>query len=61
MNEKLSKAIMRRSRLRKVHSKLKTKDSWEAFRKQRHRCLSIKRKNIRSHFTNLARDARADK
>ena len=33
MNKELSKAIMRRSKLRKVHKKLKTKESWKAFLK----------------------------
>ena len=35
---------------------MKTKELWEAFKKQGNRCLSIKRKNIRSHFTNLPGD-----
>ena len=31
MNKELSKAIMRKSRLRKVHNKLKAKESWKTF------------------------------
>ena len=37
-----------------MHKKLKTKESWEAVKRQRNKCVSIKRKNIHSHFTELA-------
>ena len=54
MNKELSKEIMHKSKLHDTHKKLKTKESWEAFKRQRNKCVSIKRKNIRSHFTELA-------
>ena len=54
MNKELSKAIMHKSKLHNMHKKIKTKESWEAFKRQRNKCVSIKRKNIRSHFTELA-------
>ena len=36
------------------HRHFKTKESWEAFKRQRNKCVSINRKNIHSHFTELA-------
>ena len=54
MNKELSKVIMHKSKLHNTHKKLKMKESWEAFKRQRNKCVSIKRKNIRSHFTELA-------
>ena len=54
MNKELSKAIMHKSKLHNMHKELKTKESWEAVKRQRNKCVSIKRKNIRSHFTKLA-------
>ena len=54
MTKELSKAIMHKSKLHNMHKKLKTKESWEAFKKHRNKCVSIKRKNSRSHFTALA-------
>ena len=54
MNKELSKAIMHKSKLHNMHKKLKTKEACEAFKRQRNKCVSIKRKNIRSHFTELA-------
>ena len=34
MNKELSKAIMHRSKLKNLHNKIKTKESWEAFKRQ---------------------------
>ena len=45
---------MHKSELHNMHKKLKTKESWKAFKRQRNKCVSKKRKNIRSHFTELA-------
>ena len=53
MNKELSKAIMHKSKLHNMHKKLKTKESWEAFKGQRNKYAFIKRKNIQSHFTEL--------
>ena len=54
MNKELSKAIMHKSKLHNMHKKLKTKESWEAFKRQQNKCVSIEHKNICSHFTELA-------
>ena len=54
MNKEFSKAIMHKSKLHNMHKKLKTKELWEAFKRQQNKCVSIKRKNIRSRFTELA-------
>ena len=56
MNKELSKAIMYRSKLRNTYNKKKTKETWEAFKRQRNKCVSIKRRNIRNHFKNLAKN-----
>ena len=45
INKALSKAIMHKSELHNMHKKLKMKESWEAFKRQRNKCVSIKRKN----------------
>ena len=51
MNKELSKAIMHRSKLKNLQNKTKTKESWEAFKRQRNKCVAIKRKNVRSYFS----------
>ena len=53
MNKELSSAIMHRSKLRNVYNKTKSTEAWEAFKKQRNTCVSIKCKNIRNHFSRL--------
>ena len=53
MNKELSKAIMHRSKLRNIYNKTKTTQAWEAFKRQRYKCVSIRRKNIRSHFSEV--------
>ena len=55
MNKELSKAIMYRSKLRNIHNKKKTKETWEAFKRQQNKCVSIKHRNIRNHFKDLAK------
>ena len=52
-NKELSSAIMHRSKMRNVYDKTKSIEAWEAFKKQRNTCVSIKRKNIRNHFARL--------
>ena len=54
MNKELSKAIMQRSKLKNIHNKTKTKESWEVFKKQRNKCVAIKHKNVRTYFSLLA-------
>ena len=56
MNKELSKAIMYRSKLRNIHNKKKTKETWEAFKRQRNKCVPIKRRNIRNHVKDLAKN-----
>ena len=54
MDKELSKVIMHRSNLKNLHNKTKTKESWEAFKRQRNKCVAIKRKNVRTYFSHLA-------
>ena len=56
MNKELSKAIMYRSKLRNIYNKKKTNEAWEAFKRQRNKCVSLKRRNIRNYFKNLAKN-----
>ena len=53
VNQELSKAIMRRSKLLNKFRKTKSDIDWNAYKKQRNKCVSIRRKNIREHFTKL--------
>ena len=44
MNKEFSKAIMHRSKLKNIQNKTKTKESWEAFKRQRNKCVAIRRR-----------------
>ena len=55
MNKELSKAIMRRSKLKNLHNRINTRESWDAFKRQR-KCVAIKRKNVRTYFSLPAKD-----
>ena len=47
MNKEYSKAIMTKSRLRHKYNKTKTSGNWNAYKKQRNLCTSLRRKNIK--------------
>ena len=53
LNKELSKAIMHRSKLLNKFRKTKSDIDWNAYKKQRNKCVSIRRKNILEHFTKL--------
>ena len=53
MTNDLSKQIMIRSRLRNKFNKHKTVQNWNAYKAQRNKCVSIRRKTIQNHFTSL--------
>ena len=53
VNKELSKAIMHRSKLLNKFRKTKSDIDWNAYKKQRNKCVSIRRKNICEHFTKL--------
>ena len=50
MNREMSNANMPRSKLKNIFNRTKYKEAWIAFKKQRNKCVSIKRKNIQQHF-----------
>ena len=50
MNKELSKAIMQISKLHDMHKKLKAKESWEAFKRQRNKCFSKTQKKYSFSF-----------
>ena len=52
-HENLCKVIMVRSRLRNIFLKLKTEDSWNAYRKQRNYCVSLLRITKRKFYEDL--------
>ena len=55
----LSKQIMIRSRLRNKFNKHKTTENWKAYKSQRNKCTSMRRNNIRKHFSTLSNDTGA--
>ena len=50
MNQQLQKAIYTRSRLKKRLNKNPTAENRTKFKKQRNKCVSIRKKAIKSHF-----------
>ena len=52
----LSKAITHRSKLKNLHNKINTRESWNAFKRQRNKCVAIKRRNVKTYFSLLAKD-----
>ena len=50
---------MIRSRLRNKFNKHKTTENWKAYKSQRNKCASIRRNNIRKHFSSLSSDTGA--
>ena len=44
---------MTKSRLRHKYNKTKTSENWNAYKKQRNLCTSLRRKNIKRQFENL--------
>ena len=53
MTKDLSKQIMIWSRLRNKFNKHKTVQNWNAYKAQRNKCVSVRRKTIKNHFTSL--------
>ena len=53
MSKDLSKQIMIRSRLRNKFNRHKTTQNWNAYKAQQNKCISIRRRNIRNHFSSL--------
>ena len=45
-----------RSKLKNLHNRINTRESWDAFKTQRNKCVAIKRKNLRTYFSLLAKD-----
>ena len=44
------------SKLKNLHNRINTRESWNAFKRQHNKCVAIKRKNIRTYFSLLAKD-----
>ena len=53
MTRGLSKQIMIRSRLRNKFNQHKTAQNWNAYKSQRNKCLSMRRKSVKKHFCSL--------
>ena len=53
MNKTLQKEIMKRSRLRNIFLKTKTKADKTAYNKQRNHCVSLTRKTKKDYYSNL--------
>ena len=56
MNKEPSKAIMHRSKLKNLYNRINTRESWDAFKRQRNKCVAIKSKNVRTYFSVLVKD-----
>ena len=50
MNNKLSRAIMRRSQLKNKYNKAKSTFDWITWKKQRNLCVKLRRQAIKDHF-----------
>ena len=53
MNKELSKAIMKRSKLRNVYNKFPTNENMTIYKKQRNLCVKLSKKTKRDYFSNL--------
>ena len=53
MTRDLSKQIMIRSRLRNNFNQHKTAQNWNAYKSQCNKCLSMRRKTVKKHFSSL--------
>ena len=53
MTKELSKEFMVRSRLRNKFNKHKTTENWKAYKAQRNKCVTVRRKSIKEHFSSL--------
>lgn len=53
ITKELRKAIMHRSKLRRIYNKSRSKENWSNFTRQRNYCVSLLRKTKRSYFKGL--------
>ena len=53
MNKTLSKAFMKRAKLKNHKNKIRTEENEDAFKKQRNMCVSLLRKEKKEYFNNL--------
>ena len=54
MTKELSEKIMVRSRLRNKFSWHETTENWKAYKAQRNKCVAVRRKSIKEHFSSLS-------
>ena len=52
MMKALRKAIMMRSRLKKIYNKKRSYDNWDKYKKQRNFCVKLLRKTKQDYFSN---------
>ena len=53
MNKELRKAIYTRSRFRNRYFKNPTKENETSYKRQRNKCVSLRRKSITQHFSKI--------
>ena len=53
MNKTLSKAFMKRAKLKNLSNRNPTKENVDAFKNQRNMCVSLLRKEQKKYFNNL--------
>ena len=56
MNQQLQKAICNRSRLKKRHNKNPTAENRANFKKQRNKCVSLRKKAMKNHFNEATKN-----
>ena len=56
INKELRKAIYDRSRLRNRFCKTPTEENEKLYKKQRNKCVSIRKKSIRNYFNKIANE-----
>ena len=53
MSKDLSKAVMTRSRLKNKFNRQKSKANWKAYTLQRNKCVQLRKKAIKNHFSKI--------
>ena len=60
MTRELRKAIMKRSNLKNKFNKIRTNESWAAYKRQRNLCVGVLRQNKKSYYARLDRKTVSD-
>ena len=56
MNKEFQKAIYERSRLKNIFNKNGSNENWLKYKKQRNKCVSLRKKAIKKHFNEITKN-----